>query len=154
MLLADIRSIRAARPYALRIGSTELATELGTMEGRPWAEWRNGKPITAASLARMLAPFGIFPGTRRAGPDTFKGYLFADFEEAFACYLVDQTVTPSQLNNHGHCDALQTVTPKSDVTLSNSQKPNKDGPCDVVTVSKDLDPDDWTFNLENESNSP
>jgi putative DNA primase/helicase len=153
MLLADIRSMLAARPYARRIGSTELAIELGTMEGRPWAEWRNGKPITAAAVARMLAPFCILPGTRRDGPETFKGYLVADFEEPFARYLGDQTVTPSQVNNHGHCDALQTVTPKSDVTLSDSQKPNKGWPCDGVTVSKHQDPDGWTFNHENESNS-
>ena len=53
------------------------------MEGRPWAEWRNGKPITAASLARQLTPFGISPGTRRDRSDTFKGYLLAEFEEAF-----------------------------------------------------------------------
>ena len=84
------------------------------MEGRPWAEWRNGKPMTAAALARMLSPFGILSGTRRAGTDTFKGYLYSDFEEAFSSYLANsanQTVTPSQLNNDGHCDALQTVTP-------------------------------------------
>jgi Protein of unknown function (DUF3631) len=148
MLLSDIRSVFAARPYATRIGSTELAIELGAIEGRPWAEWRNGRPITAASLARMLAPFGILSGTRRDGSETFKGYLLADFEETFASYLGDQTVTPSQLNNHGHCDALQTVTPKSDVTLSNSQKPNKDGRCDGVTVLKDPDPDGCTFNLD------
>ena len=148
MLLGDIRSVFAARPHADRIGSTDLAIELGAMEGRPWAEWRNGKPITAAGLARMLAPFGISPGTRRDGSETFKGYLLADFDEAFARYLADQTVTPSQLNNDGHCDALQTVTPKIDVTVSKLQKPNNDGHCDGVTVSKALDPDGWTFNLD------
>jgi hypothetical protein len=148
MLLSDIRDVFAGQPHADRIGSTALATELGMMEGRPWAEWRNGKPITAASLARMLTPFGISPGTRRDGPETFKGYLLADFAEAFARYLGDQTVTPSQSNNGGHCDALQTVTPTSDVTLSRSQKPNNDRQCDGVTLSKRVDPDGWTFNLE------
>ena len=96
----------------------------------------------------MLAPFGVLPGTRRDGSDTFKGYLLVDFEEAFARYLGDQTVTPSQLNNDGHCDALQTVTPKTDVTVSKSQKPNNHGHCDGVTLSQEVDPDGWTFNLE------
>jgi putative DNA primase/helicase len=148
MLLSDIRGVFAAKPYATRIASIELALELGTIEGRPWAEWRNGKPITAAGLARMLAPFGILSGTRRDGSETFKGYLLADFEEAFASYLGDHTVTPSQLNNHGHCDALQSVTPKSDVTVSKLQKPNGHGHCDGVTLSQGVDPDGWTFNLE------
>jgi putative DNA primase/helicase len=148
MLLSDIRDVFAGRPDADRISSNVLATELGAMEGRPWAEWRNGKPITAASLARTLAPFGISPGTRRDGSDTFKGYLLADFNEAFARYLGDQTVTPSQLNSDGHCDVSQTVTLKPDVTDSKLQKPNNDGPCDGVTLSQEVDPDGWTFNLE------
>jgi hypothetical protein len=131
-----------------RFGSTALATELGMMEGRPWAEWRNGKPITAASLARMLTPFGISPGTRRDGTETFKGYLRADFEEAFARYLGDQTVTLSQSNDHGHCDAFQAVTPESNVTISKSQKLKNDGHCDGVTLPKGVDPDGWTFNLD------
>ena len=88
------------------------------MENRPWSEWRNGKPITPAALARLLAPFGIIPGTHRDGEDTFKGYLRSDFAEAFATYLPDQTVTPSQPNNGGHCDASQTVTLEGDVTVS------------------------------------
>jgi putative DNA primase/helicase len=136
MLLSDIRDVLAARPYATRIGSTELATELGMMEGRPWTEWRHGKQITAAGLARMLAPFGISPATRRDGAETFKGYLAADFEEAFARYLGDQTVTTSQLNNHGHCDALQCVTPEKPVTSAEASRPNNHGPCDVVTFQK------------------
>jgi hypothetical protein len=136
MLLSDIRDVLAARPYATRIGSTELATELGMMEGRPWAEWRHGKQITAAGLARMLAPFGISPATRRDGAETFKGYLAADFVEAFARYLGDQTVTTSQLNNDGHCDASQSVTPKNVVTLTKTSQLSNDGHCDGVTLSK------------------
>ena len=63
-------------------------------------------------------------------------------------YLGDQTVTPSQPNNDGQCDALQTVTLKTDVTLSKSQKPNNHGHCDGVTLSQGVNPDRWTFNLE------
>ena len=148
MLLSDIRDVFGGRPNADRIGSTDLAAELGAMEGRPWAEWRNGKPITAASLARQLTPFGISPGTRRDRSDTFKGYLLAEFEEAFDRYLGDQTVTTSQLNNDRPCDGLQTVTPKTDVTASKSKKPNNHGYCDGVTVSREPDPDGWTFNLD------
>ena len=93
--------------------------------------------MTAAALARMLSPFGILSGTRRVGPDTFKGYLYAGVDEAFSSYLADfaiQSVTPSQLNNEGHCDALQNVTSIEHVTLSKVSQLNNDGHCDAVTV--------------------
>lgn len=154
MLLSDIRALFEICPCADRIGSTNLAAELAAIEGRPWAEWRNGKPITTAGLARLLSPFGISPATRRSGAETFKGYLFADFSEAFARYLSDQTVTASQPNGNEQCDALQTVTPKASVTLSESQKPNGHGHCDDVTVSEGPDPDGWTFNLEGDADEP
>jgi hypothetical protein len=133
MLLSDIRDVFSGLPYSDRISSNELAATLGAMEGRPWADWRNGKPMTANGLARMLGPFGILPGTKRAGSNTFKGYLYSDFTDAFASYLPDQTVTTSQSNNDGHCDDLQTVTPYPDVTLSEPSQSNNDGHCDGVT---------------------
>ena len=73
--------------------------------------------------------------TKRDGEATFKGYLLSDFTEAFATYLPDQTVTPSQPNNDGHCDALQNVTLENDVTVSKASQANNDGHCDSVTVS-------------------
>jgi Protein of unknown function (DUF3631) len=151
MVLIDIRDFFAARPEVNRVRSAELADALGAIENRPWSEWRNGKPITPAALARLLAPFGIAPGTRRDGEYTFKGYLLSDFVEAFESYLSDETVTPSQPNNGGLCDGSQTVTPKTDVTVSKSQKLNNHGYFDGVTLSQGLDPDGWTFNLDDES---
>jgi hypothetical protein len=148
MALSDIRDFFAADPDIERVRSAELAASLGAIESRPWSEWRNGKPITPAALARLLAPYGIIPGTRRDGESTFKGYLRCDFAEAFATYLPDQVVTSSQCNGDGLCDALQTVTFGKPVTFQKASQINKDGRCDGVTVSKEVDPDDWTFNLE------
>jgi Protein of unknown function (DUF3631) len=133
MVLSDIRDFFSARPEADRVRSADLTDALGAMESRPWSEWRNGKPMTPAALARLLGPFGIGPGTKRDGVATFKGYLLSDFTEAFATYLPDQTVTPSQPNNDGHCDASQSVTPGGSVTLSKASQPNNDGHCDAVT---------------------
>ena len=144
MVLSDIRDIFATRPGIDRLRSAEMAEVLGVMENRPWSEWRNGKPMTPAALARLLAPFGITPGTKRDREATFKGYLLSDFREAFATYLPDQTVTPSQPNNDEHCDGLQSVTPENDVTVSKCNKPNNDGHCDGVTVSNPHPPDsEW-----------
>ena len=139
MLLADIRDILRSRSHSDRIGSNELATELGQLEGRPWAEWKNGKPITAASLARQLAPFSITPTSHRIGSATPRGYLYSDFEEAFSAYLPEpgsQSATPQQANNDEHCCTLQTATPESDVALSKAHKPNNNGHCCTVALSK------------------
>jgi hypothetical protein len=145
MILSDIRDIFAARPETDRLRSAEMADALSAMENRPWAEWRNGKPITPAALARLLGPFGIAPGTKRDGDNTFKGYLLSDFSEAFATYLPDQTVTPSQFNNDGLCYASQSVTLDRDVTVSKASQCNNDGLCDGVTVCADIEEEAWTF---------
>ena len=148
MVLSDIREIFAARYGTDRIPSAELAEALGAMENRPWSEWRNGKPITPAALARLVAPFQITPSTKREGGCTFKGYLRSDFAEAFESYLSIETVTPSQPNNDGHCDAWQNVTPEDDVTVSKASQPNNDGHCDGVTVCADLEEKEeaeWTL---------
>ena len=70
-----------------RLSSAELVVALIAIEGRPWAEWKVGKPITANGLARLLAPFGIAPSTIRTSGGTPKGYQRAQFEDAFARYL-------------------------------------------------------------------
>jgi Protein of unknown function (DUF3631) len=61
------------------------------IEGRPWAEWKHGKPITANGIARLLAPFpGIKPGTIRTSVGTPKGYQLVQFDDAFARYLPEE----------------------------------------------------------------
>lgn len=147
MMLSDIRDFFAARPGVDRGPSADLAAALGGMENRPWSEWRNGKPITPAALARLLAPFGIIPGTRRDGEHTFKGYLRADFTEVFAMYLADLTVTPSQPSKDGHCDASQGVTPEDDVTVSKASQANNDGHCDGVTACADVKEEEAEWKL-------
>jgi hypothetical protein len=118
-----------------RIASAELVERLTKIEGAPWAEWKGGKPITQNGLARLLSNFQILPGTIRIGNDTAKGYYRNAFEDVFGRYLPPQTVTTSQVNNHGHCDALQTVTTQTGVTVSKLKKSNNDGHCDGVTVA-------------------
>jgi hypothetical protein len=85
-LLADIRTIFLQRDVD-RLRSADLVDALVAIEGRPWAEWKAGRPITPNSLARILAPFRIKPGTIRTGDGTPKGYQFGQFEDAFSRYL-------------------------------------------------------------------
>jgi hypothetical protein len=98
-LLADIREVFDKRRVD-KIRSADLAAALVAMEGHPWAEHgKAGKPLSANSLARMLANDSISPNSIRLGEDTGKGYERSQFEDAFARYLPSPripTVTPSQ----------------------------------------------------------
>jgi hypothetical protein len=87
LLLADIHAIFAQRD-ADRLTSAELVASLVALEGRPWAEWKAGKPISANGLARLLARFAIGPETIRVGDRTPKGYQRIQFDDAFRRYLI------------------------------------------------------------------
>jgi putative DNA primase/helicase len=94
-LLDDIRTIFAERDVD-RLASAELVEALVVKEGHPWAEWRNGQPITQTGVARLLASFAIRPDSVRTGDRTPKGYMLAQFEDAFARYLLEATATTQQ----------------------------------------------------------
>jgi Protein of unknown function (DUF3631) len=138
MLFADIRDIFSERE-ADRLPSTELAEALVAIEGRPWAEWRHGKPITANSLARLLAPYGIAPTTIRVGTKTPKGYQLADFADAFERYLAPDEASKAQHRNKA--DEMGTSTTSATATAApllrfeNAKKRNNDGQCCGVAVA-------------------
>jgi Protein of unknown function (DUF3631)/CHC2 zinc finger len=71
-----------------RISSADLAATLGADMTGPWAEWKNGKPITQAQLARVLKPHGIAPvKIRLPGGGTLQGYMRSQFEDEWERYL-------------------------------------------------------------------
>jgi hypothetical protein len=89
--LADIRSIfcppDGIEPHE-RMSSTELVAQLSAYPDSPWSEWRNGKPITPAQLARLLKPYGIAPELiRLPGCTVIRGYIRGQFEDAWGRYL-------------------------------------------------------------------
>jgi putative DNA primase/helicase len=90
LLLGDIRTIFAvAGSGAERLASEVIVGELVKLEARPWPEWRQGRPMTAPQLARALKPFGVAPKQYRpaGGGNPVRGYVRADFEEAWGRYL-------------------------------------------------------------------
>jgi putative DNA primase/helicase len=93
-LLADIKAHFETTGLD-KATSGELVSYLVALEGRPWAEWgRSGKEITKNQLAGLLRKFKIRPGDIRfASGRVLKGYLLADFEDAFARYLDTNTDT-------------------------------------------------------------
>jgi hypothetical protein len=81
-LLSDIPEIFRGE----RLSSEDLCEALRELEDRPWAD--DGCAISQRHLARLLKPFGIAPKSVRLGPhNTPKGYMAAQFEDAFARYL-------------------------------------------------------------------
>ena len=99
LLLTDIRMIFEETGWD-RTASADLCERLAAMENRPWPELgRSKNRITPAALARLLGPLGVRPNTIRVGEATPKGYMKADFNDAFLRYLRDppsQSATPPQ----------------------------------------------------------
>ena len=53
-------SFRSKQKSAI-LSSADLVGKLTAEPDSEWAEWRSGKPITQAQLARLLRPFGVAP---------------------------------------------------------------------------------------------
>src|SRR5262249_15767341 len=85
-LLTDVNAIFLERDVD-RLPSGELVEALIAIEGRPWAEWKAGKPLSQTGLARLLKPLKIVPDSVRVGDRTPKGYYLIQFEVAFQRYL-------------------------------------------------------------------
>ena len=85
MLLQDIQGILREKDAKV-IESAKLVAALGEMEDRPWPTLFSGRTITKARLAALLRPFGIAPKLLRVGEMVFRGYVAADFKDAFERY--------------------------------------------------------------------
>jgi len=82
-----LRDIRSAFGDDDVIRSSDLVAKLTADPERPWAEWKNGRPLTQKQLAGLLAPFHIISLTvHPPGLPDGKGYRRIDFEEAWAAY--------------------------------------------------------------------
>lgn len=95
LLLSDIRDLFKARQVD-RLKSEELTTSLSALLDRPWPVFERGRPISPTSIARLLKPYGIIPGTIRTGDETARGYRRDAFEDAFSRYLPSGVDTPTQ----------------------------------------------------------
>jgi hypothetical protein len=77
-----------------RLSSEDAIEYLTGLDERPWPEWKNGKPLSKAGLARLLSTFRILSGTiRLVDGRTLKGYKREDFKEAFEQYLPRKPAT-------------------------------------------------------------
>jgi hypothetical protein len=90
-LLLDIQTLFSKKEWE-RVGSHMLCEELAAMEERPWSDWKKGKPITPAQLARLLRPFGVTSrDLKQSSGQVLKGYLADDFLGSFSRYLPQES---------------------------------------------------------------
>jgi len=92
-LLIDLRDTFASHGVD-RLTTSDILSALCALGHKPWQTYSRGFPISERQIARLLKPFGIAPKTIRVskgavtvGADTLKGYVLADFEDAFVRYL-------------------------------------------------------------------
>ncbi len=148
MLLSDIRDV-FKEINQNRIASVDLANRLGAMEDRPWAEWKQGKAMSAPQLSRALAPFRIRPHPMRMGgaiDRVVKGYQADHFADAWTRYLSDEssgggssgyTVTPHATPQKTQFSNGYTPDPTTDdVTDEKRRKVSNSATCNPVTVQK------------------
>lgn len=132
VLLGDMQDI-FEKERRSRISTEDLLKKLHEMDDRPWPEWNKGKAITSRQVARQLKPFRIEPRTLRMGAGTKKGYELGQFEDAFARYLPDLSVTEKQDSNTNELDGVLIRNKEQDVTEENNDNQLKNNDCSTVT---------------------
>ena len=104
-LLQDIRAVFDDRGVD-RIDGGALAAALNDLDDAPWSEWRGmlgdqqPRPLSRATLASLLRPFGIrpkkfWPLRRDATTRSARGYTRSRFEQAWRSYCPEDG-TPAQ----------------------------------------------------------
>jgi putative DNA primase/helicase len=139
MLLGDIRGVFEAEK-ADKLASATLCEKLAAIEGRPWQEWHNGKPLSPNRLARLLKPFGVIPENIRVGGQVPKGYQLAHFADAFERYFAPPTpqetaTTPQPYSHADFCD-FETATAADGVAVQKCEKTASNGHCSDVAGSQ------------------
>src|SRR5205823_8380125 len=110
-LLSDIRDAFAHHGNPKRIFTAELLDYLHSLDHRTWHEWsKNGGPLTAHALSRLLRKLSIYSRSQRRGKDKLRGYQLSDFLEVWERYLPD-------LNHHSN----QQNQPLSQCPTSNKE---------------------------------
>ena len=98
-LLADLRNAFGDEPA---VASIDLIARLAADPERPWAEWKDRKPITANQLRDLLKPFGVFPEKiRLPGRKDFRGYRRIWLEELWEAYLPSHSLVTSKNPSQG-----------------------------------------------------
>ena len=146
MLIADLRTVfsDAGDPDALP--TDQILRSLNEMDGRPWPEGRNGKPLTGRGLASLLAPFKVRPGTiRLRGGGTPKGYKRASLEAVWTQYAAPtgdlSATTPQPAASQRFGESLSATSPDGVADRNMPKVPSSAG-CGVVADTTPPSPGD------------
>jgi putative DNA primase/helicase len=85
-LMLDIIAVFAQND-ADRMFSRDIVADLNSIQGRPWADMLNGKPMTELWLAQQLRPYGVRPKTMWIRDTSAKGYVHDTFIGIFRRYI-------------------------------------------------------------------
>lgn len=155
-LLADLRR-RFDSGNAASYPTAELLRYLTEIDDAPWGSYAKGKPMTARHLARLLHPYGILPKNIKVGNAVPKGYVVADFADAFSRYLPFIRYSATSQSNSGCSPDSVSVTESDcsgyeDASLA-SQEAGCSGVADKTEGTQTADggaanvaddnPDDW-----------
>lgn len=116
-LLADIQIIFEKRKCE-RILTSVLLEELCSDDEAPWQTWNRGKELSSRQLANRLKGYDIRPTKWRMGNNpNNRGYVKADFQDAFRRYLSDppflSATTPQVNDSKGYSKILSATETKS-----------------------------------------
>jgi hypothetical protein len=162
VLLGDLKAMFDERATD-RLSSQDIVAELAALEGRPWAEYGRGKPISKNQLAELLNVFTIQSATIRL-PDgkTPKGYMRKQFDDVFNRYFPAQRSKPdgspspplpldtpriADFERHNDTTAggvgpdgdFQSATKGACGVSENGSNPNAEKDCGDVAVKKPTD---------------
>lgn len=85
-----------------RISTTDLISALCEREDWRWSKFQKGKPIDARGVSSLLKSYGIKTNktVNFGGDKRLKGYLLADFQDAFFRYLPAGDAGASTVSTH------------------------------------------------------
>jgi hypothetical protein len=83
MLLGDLEGIFGGAADRAWLPTRTIIDQLVGMEERPWSEHSRGRPLNAAGLRSLLAPFGV----HSTSDGKARGYKRVAFADAWARYL-------------------------------------------------------------------
>jgi hypothetical protein len=111
-LLVDVQAAFRERGQPEYLSSEEIIVALKARAERPWADWNQGRGISAAQLAHRLRGFGAGPWglrtrkTRLDASKTAQRWHRADFADAWSRYMTADPEHPEQTNKFGSPRAI------------------------------------------------
>ena len=94
LLIHHVKDVFAEMGAPPAIHTKDLLDRLIEIEGAPWGDWKQGRPITARGLSSLLRDFNIRSRGVRIAEIVKKGYRFDDFEDTWKSYSQKKGGTP------------------------------------------------------------